>query len=56
MTADTSVRICIFGSLILMLVINSGFEKLFVIMCYLISIGIVHGTNKEKFLKDSEYA
>lgn len=48
MSVSFKVKICIFGSLILMLVINSGFEKLFIIFCYILSLGIVHGTNKYK--------
>ena len=48
MSVSFKVKICIFGSLFLMLIINSGFEKLFIIFCYILSLGIVHGTNKYK--------
>ena len=55
-SANIKTKICIIGSLILMLIINSGFEKLFVIFCYILAIGIVHGTNQDKHIKNSEYA
>tara|TARA_B110000003_G_scaffold52928_1_gene52606 strand:- start:6539 stop:7774 length:1236 start_codon:yes stop_codon:yes gene_type:complete len=56
MSVNLKVKICIFGSLILMLIINSGFEKLFIIFCYILAIGIVHGTNRNKNLINSNYA
>jgi len=55
-SVNIKVKICILGSLMLMLIINSGFEKLFIIFCYILAIGIVHGTNKHKMVKDSKYA
>ena len=55
-SVNTKVKICILGSLMLMLIINSGFEKLFIIFCYILAIGIVHGTNKHKKVKNSKYA
>lgn len=56
MSVNTRTKICIFGSLMLMLIINSGFEKLFVIFCYMLSIGIVHGTNRYNYVKNSSRA
>ena len=55
-SVNIKVKICILGSLMLMLIINSGFEKLFIIFCYILAIGIVHGTNKHKKVKNSKYA
>lgn len=41
------IKFSIMGSLLVMLVINSGFEKLFTVMIYVISIAIIHGMNKK---------
>ena len=42
------IKISIVGSLILMLSINSGFEKLFIDLAYILSIGIIYGSFKFK--------
>tara|TARA_B100002052_G_C15852987_1_gene586031 strand:+ start:555 stop:1778 length:1224 start_codon:yes stop_codon:yes gene_type:complete len=39
------VKVSIIGSMFLMLVINSGFEKLFIVFSYVLSIAIVYGSN-----------
>jgi len=44
------VKISIIGSMLLMLIINSGFEKLFIVFSYVLSIAIVYGSN-EYFLE-----
>tara|TARA_Y100001936_G_scaffold237152_1_gene267380 strand:- start:928 stop:1395 length:468 start_codon:yes stop_codon:yes gene_type:complete len=40
------VKFSIIGSMFLMLVINSGFEKLFIVFSYVLSIAIVYGSKK----------
>jgi hypothetical protein len=54
--ATLRVKFSILGSLILMLAINSGFEKLFIIFIYILSIGIIHGTNNQSYQTDHKNA
>ena len=45
------IKVSIIGSLMIMLIVNSGFEKLFMVMTYIISIVIISGTYKYKAIK-----
>jgi len=37
------IKLSIIGSLLIMMIVNSGFEKLFIVMTYVISIAIIYG-------------
>ena len=45
------IKVSIIGSLMIMLIVNSGFEKLFIVMTYIISIVIIGGTYRYKAIK-----
>ena len=51
MYCNFKIKVSIIGSLMLMLIINSGFEKLFIVMIYIISIAIISGFYKYKAIR-----